>query len=77
MGALEAPLSSESWFGDRLTFDLLLHLLPLLAGHQKVHVFSGDIFTVSVLLDTEIHRNLMRKDDVQIRSPQAMEDVLL
>lgn len=58
MGALEAPLSSESRFGDWLTSDLLLHLPPLLAGQQEVHMLGGDVFTEGVLVDTEIHRNL-------------------
>lgn len=61
MGALEAPLSSEPWLGDGLTFDLLLHLLPLLAGQQKVEVLSGDIFTVGLLVHTEICRKLPGK----------------
>lgn len=58
VGALEAPLSSEAWFGDWLTFDLLLHLPPLLSGQQKVHMLSGDVSTVGLFLDTEIHGSL-------------------
>lgn len=61
MSALEAPLSSEPGFGDGLTFHLLLHLLPLLAGQQEVKMLSGDIFTEGVLLDTVIYRNLRRQ----------------
>lgn len=67
MGALEAPLSSKPRFGEWLTFDLLLHLLPLLAGQQKVYMLSGDIFTEGVLVDTEIYRNLMGKMRFWIR----------
>lgn len=58
MGALEARLSSEPRFGDGLTFDLVLHLPPLLSGQQEVQMLSGDILTACVLLDTEIYRNL-------------------
>lgn len=58
MGALEAPLSSEPRFGDWLTSDLLLHLPPLLAGHQEVHMLGGDVFTEGVLVDAEIYRKL-------------------
>lgn len=58
MGALEAPLSSESWFGDWLAFDLLFHLPPLLTGQQEVHMLGGDVFTEGVLVDTEIYGNL-------------------
>lgn len=54
MGALEAPLSSEPWFGDGPTFDLLLHLLPLLPGHHKVYMLGGDVLTESVLVYAEI-----------------------
>lgn len=50
MGALEAPLSSEPWFGDGSTFDLLLHLLPLLAGQEKVKVLGGDVIAEVVLV---------------------------
>lgn len=61
MGALKAPLSSEPWFGDRSTFDLLLHLLPLLAGQQKVYVLSGDVIAEIVLVYREICGNLGRR----------------
>lgn len=58
VGALEAPRSSETWFGDGLTFGLLLHLLPLLACQQEVQMLSGDISTMEVRGDTKIFRNL-------------------
>lgn len=67
MGALEAPLSSEPWFRDWLTLDLLLHLPPLLTGQQEVHMLGGDIFTVGILVDTEIYRKLMRQMTVRIK----------
>lgn len=59
MGALEAPLSSEPGLGDWLTFDLLLHLHPLVAGQQEVHMLVGDILTQGVLVDAEIYRDLV------------------
>lgn len=61
VGALEAPLSSQTWFRDWMSSNLLLHFLPLLAGQEKVHMLSGDVLTEGVLLDTEIYRNLMLK----------------
>lgn len=61
VGALETPLSSETWFGDRPTFDLLLHLLPLLSGQQKVYVLSGDVIAEIVLVHSKISRNLWRQ----------------
>lgn len=66
MGALEAPLSSEPWFGDGLTSDLLLHLLPLLTGHHKVYMLCGDVLTESILLYAEIYRYLMEMMGVRI-----------
>lgn len=65
MGALEAPLSSESWFGDWLAFDILFHLPPLLTGQQEVHMLRGDVFTEGVLVDTEIYRNLEGRNGLQ------------
>lgn len=59
MGALETPLSFEPWFGDGSTFDLLLHLLPLLAGQQEVDMLSKDILTVCLLVYAEVYRELM------------------
>lgn len=61
VGALEAPLSCEPWFGGRPTFDLLLHLPPLLTGQQKVDVLGGDIVAEVVLVHGEICRNLWRR----------------
>ncbi|KAF3858919.1 hypothetical protein F7725_012120, partial [Dissostichus mawsoni] len=46
------------WFGDRLTFDLFLHIPPLLPGQQEVHMLVGDMFTVALHPDTEVCRNL-------------------
>lgn len=58
MGALEAPLSSQSRFWDRLTFDLFFHLLPLLTGQKKVHMLSRDVFTLGLFMHAEIYRDL-------------------
>lgn len=66
VGALEAPLGSEPWFGNWLTFDFFLHLPPLLAGQQKVHMLSGDIFTEGLLVDMEIYRNLTRRMTLRV-----------
>ena len=59
VGALETPLSSEPGLWDWLTFDLLLHLHPLVAGHQEVHMLIGDILTQAVFVDAEIYRDLL------------------
>lgn len=71
VGPLEAPLSSQPRFGDGMTFHLLLHLLPLLAGQQEVHVLGGDVVTVGVLEDAEVYRNLVESreevEDTHIR----------
>lgn len=67
MGALEAPLSPEPRFGDGLTFDILLHLLPLPAGQQKVNMLGGDVGTERLLVHAEIRRSL-RGDEVQCMS---------
>lgn len=63
MGALEAPLSPQAWFGDWVTSNFLLHFPPLLAGQEEVHMLSGHVLAEGVLLDTEIYRNLMLKQD--------------
>lgn len=61
VGALEASLSSQAWFRDGISSNLLLHFPPLLAGQEKVHMLGGDVLTEGVLLDTEIYRDLMLK----------------
>lgn len=66
VGAMEAPLASEPWLGDALTFDLL-HLSPLLPGQQKVHMLNGDILTVDLRVDARVYRNLQEKIMVRIR----------
>lgn len=61
VGSLEAPLSFEPWFRDGPTFDLLLHLLPLLTGQHEVDVLSGDVVTEIVLVHREVCRKLWRR----------------
>lgn len=65
MGALEAPLGSQAWFGDWVTSNLLLHFPPLLASQEEVHVLRGHVLAEGVLLDAEIYRNLMLKRDTR------------
>lgn len=63
VGALEAPLGSQAWFGDWVTSNLLLHFPPLLASQEEVHVLGGHVLAEGVLLDTEIYRNLTLKQN--------------
>lgn len=61
VGSLEASLSSQARSGDGLTPHLLLHLPPLLASQEEVHVLGGHVLADGVLLDTEIYGNLKKE----------------
>lgn len=71
MGALEAPLSAQAWLGDGVTAHLLLHLPPLLASQEEVHVLSGHVLAEGVLLDAEIYGNLTLKQSTSVSGGPA------